>query len=499
MRWSRPALLALALAACDGGSEPGPPLAATVASVTIASGDITLLMITVVVKDSDGNVLTGRAVTWASASPAVATVDSFGRVIGQTLGVAVITATSEGKSDTISANVIPVVVVSPRLPSLFTGDTTQLTVTLLTALRNAAGNAPVTWSVATSGTTVDAGGVVHAGTPGLVRVTASAAGGTGTVDVAVLKRPGTLTRKVAWGYFVDGHMGEIWVADADGGNAVRVSQPDEVIFGYAWSPNGDRLAISARRGTRYLTYVIAPDGTVLTEARDVWGNSPQWSPDGSTIAIPLAPYIITMNAATGAVQLLPTTLGNVTFTPRWSPDGRTIAFGSDACDKITLMNSDGTNRRDFGLPHRTCDALWSPDGKVLAYDWYPTGGDPGVFIVPATGGTPTPVSPNCLTGAPCKFPAHSAVEWRSDGYSLAIRGSEFIAYNRVTGTSTPLGTSGGQWIFGWSPDLTRAIGYFYPDGDLNSRIAVMNADLTSPQFISAPGREANWATWQPAP
>jgi len=52
------------------------------------------------VKDVNGNVLSGRTVTWASSAPAVAVVSTGGLVTGVALGAATITATSEGQRGT---------------------------------------------------------------------------------------------------------------------------------------------------------------------------------------------------------------------------------------------------------------------------------------------------------------------------------------------------------------------------------------------------------------
>jgi hypothetical protein len=54
--------------------------------------------------DADGTVLTGRAVTWQSSNPTVATVSSTGIVGSVGVGVATITATSEGVSGTATVN-----------------------------------------------------------------------------------------------------------------------------------------------------------------------------------------------------------------------------------------------------------------------------------------------------------------------------------------------------------------------------------------------------------
>lgn len=55
---------------------------------------------TATAKDASGNVLTGRAVTWASSDMAVATISSTGLTTGEAAGQATITAESEGKRGT---------------------------------------------------------------------------------------------------------------------------------------------------------------------------------------------------------------------------------------------------------------------------------------------------------------------------------------------------------------------------------------------------------------
>src|SRR5437867_2592281 len=74
-----------------------------VASVTVnpASASVQVgqtVQLTATTKDANGNILTGRTVTWASNSNAAATVSSSGLVTGVATGTALITATSEGKT-----------------------------------------------------------------------------------------------------------------------------------------------------------------------------------------------------------------------------------------------------------------------------------------------------------------------------------------------------------------------------------------------------------------
>jgi glucose/arabinose dehydrogenase len=109
----RPVLLALAclLPACDDGGDdlqgPGPP---AVAEVTVEAPTTTIavggsLQLQAVARDADGNALEDRAVEWASANTAVATVSASGMVTGRSVGQAEIRATVEAVTGTIGITV----------------------------------------------------------------------------------------------------------------------------------------------------------------------------------------------------------------------------------------------------------------------------------------------------------------------------------------------------------------------------------------------------------
>ncbi len=82
-----------------------------VASITIGSVPALAIgakaMLLVVVKDSKGNVLTGRRVAYSTSTTSVATVDSLGVVTTVSAGTATITALSEGVSATTAIVVSP--------------------------------------------------------------------------------------------------------------------------------------------------------------------------------------------------------------------------------------------------------------------------------------------------------------------------------------------------------------------------------------------------------
>src|SRR3989441_1042630 len=83
---------------------------APVASVTVSPASASLAVgatqpFTATLKDANGNILTGRTVTWATSNVAVATVSGSGLVTGLVAGTATITATSEGQSGIASVTV----------------------------------------------------------------------------------------------------------------------------------------------------------------------------------------------------------------------------------------------------------------------------------------------------------------------------------------------------------------------------------------------------------
>lgn len=141
-------------------------------------------------KDASGNVLSGRAVAWATSASGVATISASGLVTGVAAGTATITATSEGKSGTatVTVQVAPVatIAVSPSAPSIAINATVQLSATLKDASGNVLTGRTVTWTTAAASiATVSGSGLVTGVTAGQVTITATSEGKTGTSVVTV--------------------------------------------------------------------------------------------------------------------------------------------------------------------------------------------------------------------------------------------------------------------------------------------------------------------------
>lgn len=171
------------------------PPPATTASVAVTPASATLLpgasaTLAATPRASNGTVLTGRTVTWASSAPGVATVSGGGVVTAVAAGTATVAATVDGITGTAVVTVQPPpvasVVVTPASSTVAAGASTQLAA----AARDASGNAlpgrVVTWASSDPAvaTVTSAGRVTGVG-PGTATITATSEGVTGTATVTV--------------------------------------------------------------------------------------------------------------------------------------------------------------------------------------------------------------------------------------------------------------------------------------------------------------------------
>jgi uncharacterized protein YjdB len=173
-----------------------------VASVAVAPPTVSVQVgataqLTATTHATDGNVLTGRSVSWTSSAEDLAAVSQSGVVTGMAAGSATITATSDGKSGTAVVTItaaspaaVATVAVTPATPSVTVGQTVQLTATLRDAAGNALTGRTVEWSSGnTAVASVSATGLVTGATAGTATITATSGGKSGTAQLTVTQIP----------------------------------------------------------------------------------------------------------------------------------------------------------------------------------------------------------------------------------------------------------------------------------------------------------------------
>ncbi len=233
-----------------------------------------------------------------------------------------------------------------------------------------------------------------------------------------------------------------------------------VIFVESWS---DRER-DACWSNLWLASANGKDRRQWTDGR--WHDtSPRWSPDGDRIAWISdragAPGIfVRRKSGEGEIQVARPDSPPLNIA--WSPDGNSIAFTS----RIYI---------DFPAP------LWLPPA-VLPFLRKPASGSVQLFVVPAAGGTPRPITSGNLD-----YPGEPV--WMPDGRAiLAAREGELASVRVADGTSRALVSAAGRYSNPQpSPDGAR-IAYLFTEPKQQSyavqRLFVMNADGTRARALA---------------
>ncbi len=168
------------------------PIGAVIVSPAQASLSVgTTVSVTVQITDANGNLLTGRPISFSSENTSIATVTNAGVVRAVAVGTTNIRATSEGQTGVMSVTVTPTPVASVRIAplnsSLTVGDSVRLTASALDDAGSVLSQRPATW---TSG----APSVLSVSSTGLVRALSA---GTGLVFAVIDGRVASATIVVA--------------------------------------------------------------------------------------------------------------------------------------------------------------------------------------------------------------------------------------------------------------------------------------------------------------
>ena len=193
----------LLLGACGGGGGDGTGVV-PVASVQVTPSSASLylgatLQLTARTLDASGNLLTGRAVTYTSANPAIAPVSAAGIVSAAAVGTTAIQVASGGQTASVAVTVVPVpvasVVTTPPAATIAVSATTQLTAIVRDSANGALSGRTITWtSSAPAVATVSVTGLVTGVAAGTAAIRATAEGKFGESTITVASgNPPTIT------------------------------------------------------------------------------------------------------------------------------------------------------------------------------------------------------------------------------------------------------------------------------------------------------------------
>ena len=261
-----------------------------------------------------------------------------------------------------------------------------------------------------------------------------------------------------------------------------------------------RIAFSSNRDGSYQIYVMDADGSAATRLTSLPGQNsePSWAPDGRHIAFVSTQdgnYEIYVMDADGATPTRLTTNVAVDAEPIWSPDGQRLAFVStrDGRERIYVMNADGSAQtRLTDGPGSDTDPSWSPDGQRIAF-WSNRDAHSEIYVMNADGSAQTKLTSD---------PADYTPRWSPDGLHIAFGcnrggGNLDICGMAPDGSAETALTSaaGSNSQPSWSPDAQQIA--FTSTRDGNSEIYVINADGCGPtRLTNSPGEDVQ-PSWSP--
>jgi eukaryotic-like serine/threonine-protein kinase len=193
---------------------------------------------------------------------------------------------------------------------------------------------------------------------------------------------------------------DLYLANADGGNVIRLTNDGANKYGPQWAPDGRRVAFSQNRDGYPRLYAIDLESRVIARLTDSQENDcyNSFSHDGRQILFSrsrgrgVQRDIWVMDADGCNPRLLAAPPGADEFTnPCFSPDGRRIAFQrfdiSVRVWDVWVMNAAGGAQTRLTFAGGR-SPTWSPDGKRIAFMSLRRTGNTEIYVMdvsPAAG------------------------------------------------------------------------------------------------------------------
>jgi uncharacterized protein YjdB len=365
----------------------------------------------VVSKAADETEIPDAPVVWTVADTAIASFDlATGRLTGRALGQTTLLAHPAGPGLDVTWQIEVIaggISITPDRVGLGVGEAFSLEANFTTETGEPLGPAQDTrWVTENANVvTVDADGHLTATGPGHARIIAKTAWDRAdTTDVFV---QGALL-------FTSSRSGSADLFSIDPAQPaqepIRITNDSSNEAMGAWSPDGSRVVFVSDRDGNYELYVADADGgnaRRLTTTPDASELTPDWTPDGRQIvyvgqASGGRMQIWIMNADGTGARALTTDAQGANLDPAVSPDGRLIAFTSarEGNYDVYLMDRDGQNQRPaLASPAKESKPAWFPNGDLAFVQERSEHGRPVPVVVrraATAGAAPTAISPSDL-------------------------------------------------------------------------------------------------------
>src|SRR5437899_6183513 len=383
--------------ATQSGGTLASTAAVTISNVPVASVTVSPVaagltvgattQLTATPEDSTGTALTGRAVTWATSNPAVATVSASGLVTGVAAGSATITATSEGQSGTSALTVtnVPVasVTVSPAAATVTLGTTTQLIATPKDANGTALSGRAVTWATSNAAiATVSASGLVTGVAAGSATITATSEGQSGTAALTVTNGPvASVTVSPATASLTVGATTQLTATPKDA-NGTALS--GRVV---TWGTSNAAIATVSASGLA--RGVAAGSATITATSEGKSGTAAMTVTNVPVATVTVTPAIATL--LTGATLQLTATPRDALGNPL---SGRVVTWSSNALSVASVTGTGLVTGVAVGFATITATSEGVSGSAAITVTVLSTGGN---YYVAPSGSDANP----CSAAAPC--------------------------------------------------------------------------------------------------
>ncbi len=353
----------ITVTATQPGAAPVATVSVSLGASSVAAGGTT--QATAVAQDANGNVLTGRTVSWSSATPAVATIDGVtGAITAVSAGTTLITATIEGHAGTATLTVtsgggsppppppppVPVASVTVGLgaSSVVVGSTTKATATTRDANGKVLTGRTITWTSSnTSQATVSATGVVTGVAAGTVNIIAMSEGKTGSATLTVTAAPpppvATVSVSLATSSITAGTTTQATATTKDAGGNVLTGRSA------TWSSSSPSVAtVNALTGV--VTGVAAGTANIVATSEGTTGSAPVTVAGAppvpvATVTATLVASSVVAGSTTQATAVTKDASGNILSgrVVSWSSSNTAVATVNGTTGLVTAVSAGAAN------------------------------------------------------------------------------------------------------------------------------------------------------------